>query len=229
FGFSKKPSRIGQWDGRRRSSRSDEPVLPQLWQRPVLLRLGAVLLTALAATVLSCTRGPTHSFRVGQICPHDLRARVYFEIVDQARTDRRREQAVENLPEKQRNDPMACEMARRAVPSAVDRYPPGALLVPRGQPITDQQFNLLRLETSAFVDSQKRADHFRRGASQFLVFSLLASLVILYVSRFQQGLSQSMPKVVGVCGVVLATLTLGLLLSHLSWHAILIPLTVTAL
>ena len=54
-------------------------------------------------------------------------------------------------------------MARRAVPQAVDRYPPGALLVQRGHPITDQQFNLLRLETSAFSASQQRGDHFRRG------------------------------------------------------------------
>lgn len=229
FGFSKKPSRLGQWDGRRRSSRCDEPVLAQLCRRPVLLRLGAVLLTALIATILSAIWGPTHSFRVGQICSHDLRARVYFEIADHARTDRRREAAVEALPEKDRNDPLACEMARRKVTLVVDRYPPGALLVPRGQPITDQQYNLLRLETAAFHQRQSKGDHFRLGASQFLLFSLLASLAILYVARFQHSLAQSMPKVMGVCALVLATLILGMLLSHLSWHAVLIPLTVTAL
>jgi hypothetical protein len=51
FGPSKKPSRLGQWDGRRRSSRSEEPVLPHLLHRTVLLRLGAVLVTALAVTL----------------------------------------------------------------------------------------------------------------------------------------------------------------------------------
>src|SRR5579884_755546 len=53
FGPSKKPTRIGQWNGRRRSSRSDEPVLPQLLQKPVLLRMGAVLVTALTVTFLA--------------------------------------------------------------------------------------------------------------------------------------------------------------------------------
>ena len=45
FGGRKHP-RLGQWNGRRRSSRSDEPMLPRLWQRPVLFRLGIVWLTA---------------------------------------------------------------------------------------------------------------------------------------------------------------------------------------
>ena len=36
FGPVKKPTRLVQWDGRRRSSRSDDPVLPQLVHRGVL-------------------------------------------------------------------------------------------------------------------------------------------------------------------------------------------------
>src|SRR5262245_47422811 len=125
----KKPSRISQWNGRRRSSRSEEPVLPRLWQRPVLLRLGAVLLTALTVTVLAYHFGPTESFRVGQSVPHDLRARVYFELPDLIQTERLRDEAVEALPPERRADPVAHEWARRSVPRAVDRFPPGALLV----------------------------------------------------------------------------------------------------
>src|SRR5947209_4840131 len=92
FGPGKKPSRIGQWDGRRRSSRCDAPVLPHLWQRSVLLRLGAVLVTALSVTFLAYYwgGGEPQSFREGEICPHDLRARVYFEIVNESKTDRLR-------------------------------------------------------------------------------------------------------------------------------------------
>src|SRR5262249_57110753 len=116
-------------------------------------------------------------------------------------TDRRREEAVEALPAERRSDPEVCEGARRRVPPVVDRYPLGALLVQRGQPITEPQRNLVEAETRAFLDSQSSADHFRRGAALFLVFSLLAMLVVLYVGRFQQGLAQGLPKVVGACAL----------------------------
>jgi hypothetical protein len=225
----KKPSRIGQWNGRRRSSRCDEPVLPHLWQRPVLLRLAAVLITALGVTIMAYHWGPSQSFRLGQIPGHDLRARVYFEVVDRIATDRKRDEAVEALPADRRGDPAACEAARRAIPVVVDRFPPGTLLVQRGQPIDDQQYQLLRAELAAFLRSQSSADHVRHGFSLFLVFSLLCSVVVIYVSRFQTGLAQSLPKVVGVCALVLLTLVTGMLLSSATWHAVLIPLTVTAL
>src|SRR5262245_56815060 len=165
FGPVKKPSRLGQWDGRRRSSRSDDPVLPHLCRVPVLSRLGAVLVTALSVTFLAYTWGPPQSYRVGEIYPHDLRARVYFDLVDQAATDRKRDEAVEALPADRRSGPEACERARRGVPAVVDRYPLGALLVQRGHPITEPQRNLVEAETRAFLDSQSSADHFRRGAA----------------------------------------------------------------
>ena len=54
FGPGKKPSRLGQWNGRRRSSRSELPLLPHLGQRSVLIRLAAVLVTVALATLLAC-------------------------------------------------------------------------------------------------------------------------------------------------------------------------------
>src|SRR4051794_2051969 len=114
FGPSKKPTRLGQWNGRRRSSRSDEPVLPQLARGPVLLRLATVLITALTVAFLAYTYGPPHSWRVGEICNHDLRARVYFEVLDQVQTDRKRDEMIEALPPDKRSDPDACAAARRA-------------------------------------------------------------------------------------------------------------------
>ena len=80
IGPIKKQPRLGQWDGRRRSSRSDEPVLPRLWRRPALLRLGAVLAVAVTATLLAHRWAPPPRFRVGQCPQHDLRARVHFEV-----------------------------------------------------------------------------------------------------------------------------------------------------
>src|SRR6059058_270004 len=98
FGPVKKPSRLGQWNGRRRSSRSNEPVLPRLWQRPVLLRLGLVLVTALSVTLLAYLWGPPFPYRVREIHPSDLRVRVDFELVNQPQTERAREEAVGSLP-----------------------------------------------------------------------------------------------------------------------------------
>ena len=51
-----------------------------------------------------------------------------------------------------------------------------------------------------------------------LIFSLLASIVVIYVARFQGGLASSLPKVVSVCTLVLMTLSLGLFLSAAAWR-----------
>lgn len=229
FGPVKKSSRIGQWDGRTRSSRSDALVLPALRQLGVWVRFGAVLLTAISATLLGFFWGPPQSFRVGERVAHDLRAHVYFDLVNQAQTDRNREEAVDRLPPEQRTDPAAWEEARRTEPPVIERYPAGSLLVQRGQPITDRQLQLLQVETRAYLKSRGRDDHLRRGLALFLVISLLAMLVVLYVARFQHALAQSLPKIVGVCGLVLLTIVLGILLNSAPWHAVLVPLTVTAL
>ena len=83
FGPLKKHPRLGQWNGRRRSSRSDEPMLPMLWQRPVLARLAVVWLTTLAVTALAYAFGPPLPYRVGETYPYDLRVRV-----EEARAER---------------------------------------------------------------------------------------------------------------------------------------------
>lgn len=226
---SKKLLRIGQWNGRRRSSRCDDAVLPQVWQRSVLFRLGAVLLTALAAALLAYVWGPTQSFRVGQVSTHDLRARVYFEVVDHVETEHRRDEAIEAMPADERVCPERIDLVRRGVLPAVDRYPPGTLLVQRGQSISPQQYHLLRAETATFLAGQSRGDHVRRGVALALVFSLLASVAVLYVVRFQKALAESLAKIVGVCTLVVLTLVLGMILSQACWQGILIPLTATAM
>ncbi len=224
----KKPSRLGQWDGRRRSSRSEEPVLPNLWRRAVLLRLAVVFYTALGAAVLGISFGPPLSFRAGELFGYELRSRVEFAVVNQALTDRKRDEAVERLPPERRDD-RDCQAVRNAEPPVLDLYPSGALLVPRGQPITEAQMLLLREENKAFVRGRSVGDRVRRSAALFLVLGLLSALVVLYVIRFQPALAQSLPKIAGVCALVLLTLSLALVLSRAPWHAVLIPLTVTAL
>jgi putative nucleotidyltransferase with HDIG domain len=229
FGFFKKSSRLGQWNGRRRSSRSDEPVLPNLFSRAVLFRLVAVLTTVLGATYLAHGWGGLMSFRVGEVRPHDLRARVYFEVVDEEETARKRDEAVQALPLDQQRDHKICERVRKEVPPVVKPFPPGTLLVERNFPITDSQYDLLQAESKAFWQGQGPARRVSRSISIFLVLTLLSLLVVLYVIRFQHSLASSLPKIIGVCTLVLLTLVLGLFLCQVCWHAVLIPLTVTAL
>src|SRR5436305_2746675 len=136
----KKPSRIVQWDGRRHSSRSEQPVLHALWQRPALLRLAAVLLTVATATGLAYFWGPPLPYRIGEVCPTDLRARVSFEVVNLSQTARAREDAVDRLPPVARDDPAACEAARGPAPRVIDNYPRRPPLLPPGQPLPAHQF-----------------------------------------------------------------------------------------
>lgn len=187
------------------------------------------MLTALSAALLAFYAGAVQSYRVGESCPHDLRSRVTFDLINQAQTDRRRDEAVENLPPDLRRSVVACEQARREVPPVTERYPVGTLLVQRGQPITEGQLTLLREETRAFLASRDSADHLRHGIALFLIFSLLSSVVVIYVARFQTALAHSLPKIIGVCALVLITLTSGLFLGSGPWQAVLVPLTVTAL
>src|SRR5438445_6492904 len=225
FGAIRKHTRLGQWDGRKRSSQSDQVVLPQLWQRPVLLRLLTVLVTTIGVTILIASSGVPFPYRIGQVYPQDLRVRVYFEIVNQPQTEWKREEAVEGVG----GDPVAREEARRAIEPVIERYAPGMPIVQRGQPITERQLTLLEEEHRAYVHSLRTSDRIRRHAAIFLIVSLLAALVALYVGRFQTGLAKSLPKVVSICALIAATLTLAFVLSRPPWSAVLIPLTLTAM
>src|SRR5437773_478211 len=82
-----------------------------------------------------------------------------------------------------------------------------------GQPIGERQLEILEHEHLAYQDSLDPHDRWQRGIGLFLVFSLLTTLVVLYVNRFQTALAQSLPMIGGVCILVLGTIVFGLLLS----------------
>ncbi len=229
FSPSKKNPRLSQWDGRRRSSRSEEPVLGHVWQKRVMVRLGVVLAFAVAVTYLAYAWAPPVSYRVGEILSDDLRVRVYFELINQPQTDRARDEAIEKLPQEVSGDPEARDRARRAVPPVIEKFAPGLLLVPRGQPITERQLSLLNEEQRAYLHSLSTADHVRRGFALFLVIVLLCALDILYVARFQPGLAESLPRISAVCILGTVTLALAFIMSREPWRAMLIPLTVTSM
>src|SRR5207249_11052875 len=79
---SKKTLRLGQWKGRRRSSRLDERVLRRLRRPSVLVRVGVAGMATLAVTMLAVWSGPPFPYRVGAVYSHDVRARVNFDIVN---------------------------------------------------------------------------------------------------------------------------------------------------
>ncbi len=228
FGPLKRSPRLGQWNGPKRLAPHAFQAFYRLTRGPTLARLGVVLLTVAATTALAAWWGPPLSFRPGEVRGRDLRTRVFFEVVNDAQTQRLRDEAVEKLPPPLRDDPVACERARQDVAPVFDRYPPGTPLVQAGQPITEAQVALLEEENRAFQRGQGRREGLRRGAGLFLVLSLLAGVVVLYVYRFQQALADSLARVVGVCALMWVTLALGLLLSRPPWEAVLLPLTVAA-
>jgi cyclic-di-AMP phosphodiesterase PgpH len=213
FGALPKNPRLGQWNGRRRSSRGDEPMLSRLWQRSVLVRLAAVWLTAALAVVLASFGGPPFPYRLNESYPYDLRVRAEFEVVNPVALANR----IDSSGQKNGPGPV------------VERYPAGMLLIARGQPITDRQLDLLRQEHAAFLRQLSMSERVRRVVSLLLLFSLLAGLVALYVARFQIALAKSLPTILGLCCLVVLTLSLGTLLSRPPWHAAFLPLTLTAM
>jgi putative nucleotidyltransferase with HDIG domain len=229
FQFLKKRSRLGQWDGRRHSSRQEGTMLPRLRQWPVRLRAATVLATTLLVTALAFWWGPPIPYRIGESYPNDLRVRASFEVINQQQTERARDLAMQRAIASGILDPRASEEVRLAVPPVIDKYPAGSLLVQRGKPITEADMPLLEEEHRAYLDSLPSSDHAGRGVALFLVMGLLAVLVVLYSIRFQPALAQSGSKTMGVCALVVITFVLALLLNEPPWHAALIPLALSAM
>lgn len=206
FSANKKTTRLGQWTGRKRSSRTAEPLLRRVIHRDVLVRLAVVWATTIAVTLLAVGWGPTFLYRAGQVYPYDIKARVEFQVI------------------KDRDS-----MEPGDDGSSLERYPRGTLIVPAGQPVQDRHLDLLQDEHLAFLISLGQDHHWTRGAALFLIFSLLSAMVVLYVARFQAALAESLPMIAGVCVLVLLTFAFCLLLSQAPWHAAILPLTITAM
>ena len=219
---SKKTPRLGQWNGRRRSSRQDEPLLRRLSQPVVLARIGIAWLTTMAATLMAVGWGAPFPYRVGEIYPHDLRARVDFAMVNQV-------ELVNQGDPGKRPSLRDAELPAVSPRSILEKYQRGTILVPYGQPIQERQLEVLENEHYAYEESLGPPERLHRGIALFLIFSLLTLLVVLYVSRFQTSLGQSLPMICGVCVLSLVTLGLALFLSLPPWHAVFLPMTITAM
>jgi putative nucleotidyltransferase with HDIG domain len=229
--FRKSP-RIGQWNGQRRSSRSDGPAWPHLWQRPVLLRLAVVVLTTAAVTVVAHLWGPPMPYRAGEIYPYDLRVRAAFELINEVELIKEPASGAGGPPAPQGHrsgEPPVLEDARSPGRPVLEKYPRGVVLVPRGQPISERQLALLKEEHRAYERSLGATAQTQRGLSLFLIFGLLTTLVVLYVTRFHLALARSLPTIAGLGLLSLATIVLGMLASTAPWYAVFLPLTITAM
>lgn len=206
-----------QWNDRRRFAEPHESVaLP-------LMRLALALLTTLAVTALAVWSGPPMPYRLGEVYPYDLRVRADFQVVNHVEFVNQQERAA------LQNEGPVREQAVYSDRPVLEKYPRGMLLLPRDTPIMERQLGLLKREHRAFVGELTREAKWCRAGALFLIFSLLAGFVVVYVSRFQLGLAQSLPKIAWVCVLILATLSLGAFLSRPPWHAEFLPLTLTAL
>src|SRR5207302_8515146 len=124
--------------------------------------------------------------------PDDLRARVDFEVVNQVE--------FVNLFEPGRNNAQPStgpihETAKHADRPVLEKYPRGLVLIPCGQPIGERQLEILENEHFAYQESLGPQERWHRGIALFLIFSLLTTLVVLYVSRFQTKLGHSLPMI----------------------------------
>jgi cyclic-di-AMP phosphodiesterase PgpH len=213
FGAIRKHPRLGQWTGRRRSTRSEEFLLAYLWNRAVLLRLATVWLTVGLLAFLAYLWGPPFPYRLGEAYPFDLRVRVEFEVVNPV--------ALANRPENGGN--------RAGNEPVVEKYPAGMVLLQRGQGVTRRQLDLLREEHDAAVRQMAGFDHLRRAGALLSIFTLLSAVVVFYVVRFQAGLANSLPALLRLCCLSLGTIAAGAWLSRAPWFASALPLTLTAM
>jgi hypothetical protein len=200
-----------------------------LWERTALTRLGVVLATSLLLTVLAYHWDVPLPYRIGEVWAHDVRARVDFFAINDALTEDRRDDEEERLPPDKRDDPAACKAARERIPPVVELHKQGEALIRAGQPITAAQRKLLREEARAFHRSLTWETKARRAVALFVLMGTMALLVVLYSHRYIPKLAQSTQLILRVCGLVVLTEFLWLLLARPPYHGGLVPLTVTAM
>ena len=188
---SKKPSRLGQWDGRRRSSRSEEPLLPQLCAAPSCsgsaVRAGHGPVRDAAGLVLGRRRCLPRR--------RDLPATTCGRASTSRSSTRCRPTAAATRPSKQL-PPSSAATRRAARPCARPCRPSSTATRPApcwssaASRSPTRSTPSAKTETTAFLASQRRADHIaprRRPVPR--LHACWSSLVVLYVVRFQHSLA----------------------------------------
>ncbi len=215
FGNSRKRSRLDSWHGARRIPLLGLPV--QRWRRRaewlhrLLVAAVTVLLLSLIAHSSGGDWGLPYGFREGQTHPRDLCAQTGFGIDEElaGKLRRERELGLVGLFKKD--------------------FDAGAILVPAGKTLSKLDLQLLRAEHRAVLQSLSWSDHLRRWASLGLVVATLGLFVGWYLTRFAPHLAKSLPRLIGVCGLITVGFLAAIYSSQSPWHATLAPLTVLAM
>lgn len=221
FGSTRKPGRLAQWDGRTRSSRCDRVDWKSLLRRHALARAAVVAATCVALAGIVAGPALPFPYRHGQTFARDLRARVAFDVIDEAETIRAREQADDAAD--------AAGVARPPVTPVAHRYPAGLVLVRRDTPVSRDELGLLWAEHRAYTRSLSPLRQWGRPLAVLAVVGLLGATVAVYSVRFQPGLAGSLRKTAGVCGLLVMTVWLAVALDAAPWHAAAAPLALTAM
>lgn len=219
LGSLRRSPRLAQWDGRRRSSRSDAVDWRALTRRGVLVRATVVVAACASLGLVILGDGPPFPYRHGQSLLRDVRARVPFDIVDEPETAQARDEAEHHAA-----DPQTAPK-----PTVVRTYPSGQILVRRDEPITASKLAVLRAEHEASVLAQPESWLVGRKVSLFLIVGFLGLTVSGYSARFHPGLAGRFPAVLGVSLLVVGTVALAVRLQPDPWHLEVIPLTLTAM
>src|SRR5262245_41442873 len=182
FGPLKKLPRLLQWNGRTHSSRREEPLLRQIAHKRALARLAIVWVTTIAVTALAVWWSVPLRYRIGEVYPYDLRARVEFTVINHV-------ELINQDTKPQNEGGVVREKAIHSDRPVLEKYPRGMLLVPRGEAIQERQLDLLKEEHQTYLDGLTSRAHWFRGIALFLIFSLQTALVVMYVARFQTALA----------------------------------------
>src|SRR5580692_219131 len=87
FAWSRKQEpRLENWDGRKHSTRDSVSMMPCVWTKGLIARLGLVSFSACGLIAILFINSPPFPYRFGSTLPHDFRARVAFEVPNQAFT-----------------------------------------------------------------------------------------------------------------------------------------------
>jgi cyclic-di-AMP phosphodiesterase PgpH len=223
FAWSRKQEpRLENWDGRRHSTRDSVSMMPCAWTKGLIARLGLVFLSACGLIGILFANSPPFPYRFGSTLPHDFRARIAFEVPNQAFTAHHLDAALDA----EDADP---DTVTGINSPPVDRYAANAILVRRGQKIDGPKLVLLMAEHRAYVESLRLADRAARLLSLGLLVMMLAVLLTVYVHRFQPALASSFVRIASVCALVFVSVGFALLLSRPPWDATIIPLTLMAM
>jgi putative nucleotidyltransferase with HDIG domain len=124
---------------------------------------------------------------------------------------------------------LARSAARKQVADHYDTYSRGDVLVEQGQPITDEQLNLLRHEHDAAIAEQTFGDRVRRAIGILALVCVLFALTASYTCRHEERFTREPRRVVILCGLVVLALLTVRILADKTWNAELVPVAVVSM